>query len=125
MGVSATPNEALQREWEEHGLDKYVGMISGQEMGKKAEHLKYGAVGKYEQGKMLMMGDAPGDLKAARANDILFFPINPGEEEASWKLFFEEAADRFFAGEYGGDYEQKLIDDFLAHLPAAPPWETV
>jgi len=125
MVVSATPNEALVREWEEHDLAKYVGMICGQEMGKKAEHLKYGAVGKYEPGKMLMMGDASGDLRAARANDLLFYPINPGEEEASWKRFFEEAADKFFAGEYGGAYEQELIDDFMAHLPSDPPWPTV
>ena len=125
MVVSATPNEALEREWAEHDLDKYAAMICGQEMGKKAEHLKYGAVGKYEQHRMLMIGDAPGDLKAARANDILFFPINPGDEESSWKLFHDEAAERFFAGDYGGDYEQRLIDDFMAHLPSEPPWPTV
>ena len=33
----------------------------------------------------LMIGDAPGDYKAAEANNCLFFPINPGAEEASWQ----------------------------------------
>lgn len=32
-----------------------------------------------------MIGDAPGDLKAARGNGALFFPVNPGDEEESWK----------------------------------------
>jgi len=123
MVVSATPNEALQREWEEHGIAEYTAMICGQEMGKKAEHIKYGAVGKYDGDKILMVGDAPGDMKAAKRNDALFFPVNPGDEAASWKRFHDEAADKFFAGEYGGGYELKLIDDFMAHLPSVPPWE--
>jgi len=38
--VSATPCEALTREWEEHDIAKYVDIIAGQEMGKKAEHLR-------------------------------------------------------------------------------------
>ena len=37
--VSATPNEALQREWEEHDLAKYVAAICGQEIGTKKEML--------------------------------------------------------------------------------------
>ena len=48
MVVSATPGEALEREWEEHGLRPYVGLIAGQELGSKAEHLALAAVGRYE-----------------------------------------------------------------------------
>ncbi|MDY6914079.1 MAG: HAD hydrolase-like protein [Planctomycetota bacterium] len=123
MVVSATPNEALKREWQEHGIASRVRMICGQEMGSKKEHLQYGAAGKYEPEKILMVGDAPGDMKAARANNVLFYPINPGDEAASWKRFAEEAADKFFAGEYAGEYEQKLIDEFMAYLPEVPPWK--
>jgi phosphoglycolate phosphatase-like HAD superfamily hydrolase len=122
MVVSATPNEALQREWEEHDIARYAAMICGQEMGKKAEHLQYGAGGKYPPEKILMVGDAPGDLKAARANHACFFPVNPGGEAASWQRFYEEAAERFFAGEYRGQYEDGLVADFAAHLPSVPPW---
>ena len=39
-----------------------------------------------------MVGDAPGDLKAAKANKALFYPINPGSEDASWKRFHDEAS---------------------------------
>ncbi len=123
MVVSATPNEALNREWEEHDIARYVRMICGQEMGSKKEHLRYGAGGKYDAGKVLMIGDAPGDMKAAKANDFLFYPVNPGDEAASWKRFCDEAVEKFFAGQYAGDYEQRLIDEFMTYLPSTPPWK--
>ncbi|MCD6303344.1 MAG: HAD hydrolase-like protein [Planctomycetes bacterium] len=123
MVVSATPNEALHREWREHDIARYTAMICGQELGKKSEHLKYGAGGKYPPENILMIGDAPGDLKAARSVNACFYPINPGEEVASWKRFHEEAAEMFFGGRYRGSYEDGLIEEFTARLPARPPWE--
>ena len=121
--VSATPGEALRREWAEHDIARYARLICGQEMGSKTEHLRYAAGGKYAPGKVLMVGDAPGDLKAAQANGALFFPVNPGDEATSWKRFLEEAADRFFKGKYAGAYEKALIDEFLTLLPETPPWK--
>ncbi len=134
--VSATPCEALEREWEENDIAQYAAVIAGQEMGKKAEHIclvnggeidgKGGVAKKgsrYASDHILMIGDAPGDMKAARENDALFFPINPGEEEKSWELFFNEAADKFFDGTYAGEYEAKLIEDFHKRLPDTPPWK--
>ncbi|PKO22508.1 MAG: haloacid dehalogenase [Chloroflexi bacterium HGW-Chloroflexi-1] len=121
--VSATPTEALTREWEEHDIAKYVRVIAGQELGKKDEHLTLAAQGKYAPDHILMIGDAPGDMRAARANNALFYPINPGHEDKSWKRFYKEAAYKFLAGEYAGDYEKMLIDEFLALLPEVPPWK--
>jgi phosphoglycolate phosphatase-like HAD superfamily hydrolase len=120
---SATPGEALIREWQEHEIDRYTFAIAGQEAGSKAEHIAMAAAGKYELPNMLMIGDALGDLKAAKANKALFFPINPGDEEDSWKLFYEEALDKFIAGEYAGEYEAALIKKFDAYLPDTPPWK--
>ena len=120
--VSATPNEALRREWEEHKIAKYVEVIAGQEMGTKAQHLAYAAKGKYEKDHILMIGDAPGDMKAARANDALFYPVNPGDEAKSWQRFHDEAFDKFINGRYAGAYEEKLIAEFDACLPETPPW---
>jgi len=120
--VSATPGEALHREWKEHGVAEYMSVIAGQEMGKKAEHLALAAGGKYPPEKILMIGDAPGDMKAARANDAMFYPINPGHEEASWARFVEEAGPKFLAGEYTRDYEAALVAEFEAMLPETPPW---
>ena len=121
--VSATPCEALTREWEEHDIAKYAEVIAGQEMGTKKEHLDYAAKGKYEKNHVLMVGDAPGDMKAAKANNALIYPVNPGDEEKSWQRFFEEACDKFFNGEYAGAYEEKLIAEFDKYLPETPPWK--
>ena len=121
--VSATPMEALTREWEEHGIAPYVRVIAGQEMGKKALHLELATQGKYASDHVLMIGDAPGDMKAARANDALFYPINPGHEEESWQRFYDEAMHRFLAGEYAGEYETALVAEFEKLLPDVPPWQ--
>jgi len=122
--VSATPGEALEREWEEHDIAKYAALICGQEMGSKKEHLKLAAGGKYSNDCILMIGDAPGDLSAARANGALFFPVNPGHEEESWERFYCEAMDRFFDHTYAGSYEAALIAEFEKLLPEKPPWKT-
>lgn len=121
--VSQTPTEALEREWEEHDIAKYVRTIAGQEHGTKKQHLKTAAAGKYASGHVLMIGDAFGDLDAARANGALFFPINPGHEEASWKRFYDEGISKFLAGQFAGDYENKLLAEFTKLLPDAPPWQ--
>lgn len=121
--VSQTPGEALIREWEEHNIQNYVKVIAGQEYGTKAEHLKYAAKGKYPEDKILMIGDAPGDFQAAKSNNVLFYPINPGHEEASWQRFYEEALEEFFNGNFAGEYEQKLISEFESYLPENPHWE--
>lgn len=120
---SATPTEALKREWEEHGIAKYARMIAGQEMGSKKEHIQLASNGKYSKNCILMIGDAPGDMKAAKANEVLFFPINPGQEDDSWEQFFKEAADKFLNNLYSDDYEKQLIENFEKRLPENPPWE--
>jgi phosphoglycolate phosphatase-like HAD superfamily hydrolase len=120
--VSQTPGEALNREWVEHDIDKYVKIICGQEYGTKSEHIKYAAKGKYSDDKILMIGDAPGDMKAAKSNGALFYPINPGHEEDSWERLYKEDIDRFFLGSFAGEYEKKLIEDFDKCLPKTPNW---
>jgi phosphoglycolate phosphatase-like HAD superfamily hydrolase len=121
--VSQTPGEALEREWAEHSLDKYVCIIAGQERGTKTEHIAFAASGKYQPDHVLMIGDAPGDMKAARGNNALFFPINPGYEQESWQRFFEEGLHKFLSLEYAGDYEAGLIAEFEKFMPENPPWK--
>jgi phosphoglycolate phosphatase-like HAD superfamily hydrolase len=123
MVVSQTPFEALKREWEENRIDGFLRMIAGQEHGTKAEHLRFAAKGKYPDDKILMIGDANGDLKAAKSNGVLFYPINPGKEEQSWGKLLSEGLDRFFAGKYAGDYEKDLIKEFETYLPEHPGWK--
>lgn len=118
--VSATPTEALHAEWEEHNIAPLVRAIFGQEHGSKKEVLQVAS--KYPAGNVLMVGDAPGDMKAAQANGCLFFPINPGREEASWQRLYEEGIERFLDGSFVGEYQDRLLNEFDDLLPASPPW---
>lgn len=120
--VSATPMGALVREWQAAGIAAYAQVIAGQELGTKAEQLQAIAAGRYAPNHLLMIGDAIGDLKAARSVEALFFPIHPGQEEESWRRFYEEGVHRFLAGEFAGEYESALIAEFERRLPETPPW---
>ena len=119
---SATPTPALQAEWSEHGISKFVAEICGQEVGSKAEILTVGKAHGYAPDKILMIGDAPGDMKAALSVGALFYPINPGHEEASWERFLSEACDKFFKGTFAGAYQTSLIAEFDRYLPEKPTW---
>jgi phosphoglycolate phosphatase-like HAD superfamily hydrolase len=123
MVVSQTPLEALEREWLENDLKKYVSVIAGQEHGTKSEHIALAAKGKYPDDKILMIGDAFGDLNAAKINGILFFPINPGKEDLSWEIFLNEGLEKFTHGTFSGHYEEMLISEFRKSLPETPPWK--
>ena len=121
--VSQTPLEALDREWIEHDLKKYVRAIAGQEHGTKTEHIALAAKGKYAENKILMIGDAKGDLDAAKNNGVLFYPIIPGKEDKSWERFLNEGLDKFTKGKFAGSYEDSLLKEFSKSLPEIPPWK--
>ncbi len=121
--VSQTPTEALTREWHEHGIDRHVRAIAGQELGSKAQHLAEASGGRYADGRRLMIGDAVGDLSAAQETGCLFYPIVPGDEEASWERFYLEGLPRFVSGSFDVNYEQELLVAFLRALPEIPPWQ--
>lgn len=120
--VSQTPEEALVSEWREHGIDGFIRVIAGQELGAKSEHLEMATNGRYETSNVLMIGDAPGDRRAAEAVGAHFFPINPGHEEESWQRFVTEGYDRFLAGEFAGAYQAERNAEFESLLPDTPPW---
>ncbi|HEX2921472.1 MAG TPA: HAD hydrolase-like protein [Bacteroidales bacterium] len=115
--ISQTPSEAVIREWKENGLDVYTRAIAGQEYGTKSEQLKHAAGGKYDKDKVIMIGDAIGDLNASEANGILFFPIIPGKEEESWKIFINEGLPVFLEGKFLGDFQKNIINEFRRSLP--------
>jgi phosphoglycolate phosphatase-like HAD superfamily hydrolase len=122
MVISQTPTDALEREWAENELEGFVCAIAGQELGTKTQHLEMAAKEKYAPENILMIGDAPGDHNAATANEALFFPINPGDEEASWERLHSEGLEKFFGGNFAGDYQQQLLADFENRLPENPTW---
>jgi phosphoglycolate phosphatase-like HAD superfamily hydrolase len=117
---SATPGVALKKEWAEHRIDQYVSEICGQEQGTKKELLAQAQ--QYKPQHALMIGDALGDYNAAQANDCLFFPINPGAEDASWERFYREGIDLFLSGRFAGEYQDSLLAEFRKYLPEKPTW---
>ncbi|NLD34050.1 MAG: HAD family hydrolase [Clostridiales bacterium] len=119
--VSATPKEAVRREWAEHDLMQYVSVACAQEDGNKTQCIQSLAK-HYAPNQVLMIGDAPGDLEAARASGALFFPILPGDELHSWKQFASTGVRHFLNGSFAGAYEQERIEAFDNSLPDSPPW---
>lgn len=121
--ISSASTDSLGQEWAEHGLDRYVAVIAGQEMGPKVRQLAYATEGKYDDNHVLMIGDSPGDLEAAKANDALFYPIVPEREAASWRRFHDRIFDRFVTGEYAGGCEAEQIAGFDRCFSESPSWQ--
>lgn len=110
--VSAANSEALYSEWARHNLLEEVDVVFGQEAGTKAhciETLKsYG----YKNDEILMVGDAPGDLQAAKVNGVFFYPILFGQEKYSWEELVNEALGNLTKGAFTREYQEKLIKEF-------------
>lgn len=114
--VSSANLQAVKEEWALYGLLDHVDILLVQNVGSKAfciaELLKKG----YDQNKVLMAGDAPGDLDAAKANGVFYYPILVRHEEESWMEFRETAVDKLTEGSYAGAYQQEKLDAFLDNL---------
>ena len=109
--VSSANAGAIQSEWNRHGLAQYMNVMLGQEVGSKAACIHAMAEGRYDKDKVLMVGDALGDLDAAQKNGVLFYPILVGREEESWKRLAEEAIHKLLHGIYRGAYQEQLIKE--------------
>lgn len=114
--VSSANLQAVTEEWSMHGLLEHTDIVLAQDVGSKAfcigELLKKG----YDRTKVLMVGDAPGDYKAAQSNGVFYYPILVRHEAESWKEFKETAVSRLTAGTYGGTYQQEKVQVFLRNL---------
>lgn len=114
--VSSANLQAVEEEWELYGLLDHVDILLAQDVGSKAfciaEMLKKG----YAKENVLMTGDAPGDLDAARSNGVFYYPILVRHEAESWSEFRETAVDSFTSGSYSGTYQAEKIEAFLNNL---------
>jgi len=120
--VSKTPYADLANYWEAQKIDRYIQMIAGQEMGSKGHHIEIAKkAGQYNDNQVMMIGDGGGDLKAVKENNGLFYPTPPGKEKQAWGNF-PDAFQKFIQGEYVGNYEKILLDDFKKALLTSPPW---
>ena len=114
--VSSANPEAVREEWKRFGLIGSVDLLCTQEMGSKAYCISRLCEKGYGTENVLMCGDAPGDDHAAKTNGVLYFPILVNQEKESWKLFLDEALERFVKGAYAGEYQDKRRAAFNHNL---------
>jgi len=114
--VSSANGGAVMEEWTRHELAPSVKVMLGQEAGTKAACIAGLKENNFSADKVLMVGDAPGDLEAALKNGVLYYPILVGKEEFSWKRLATEALSKLMDGSYRGEYQEKLIDEFNSSL---------
>ena len=114
--VSSANLDAVLEEWERYGLLDHTDIVLAQDSGSKTfcigELLKAG----YARDHVLMCGDAPGDLDAAKKNGVFYYPILVRHEAESWQEFMGKAVSKLLDGSYGGAYQQEKIDAFLNNL---------
>ncbi len=113
--VSSANRGAVLDEWTEHKLLDHVDIVLAQDCGSKAhciaEMLKFG----YAPGRVLMVGDAPGDRDAAAQNGVYYYPILVRREGESWEELRAHGLAHLQNGTYAG-YEAERIAEFLKNL---------
>ena len=116
--VSSANLDAILDEWERYQLLPHVDLVLAQNAGTKAyciqELLKKG----YDKKNVMMCGDAPGDLDAAKVNGVLYYPILVGREKDAWSEFAEVGFQKFIDGTYEGVYQERQIERFIQNLSA-------
>lgn len=114
--VSSANLGAVLEEWEQHGLLEHTDVILSQNDGSKAFCIGKLLERGYDCDKVVMCGDAPGDLAAAQKNGVYFYPILVRRERESWQEFIDVAAGKLTGGCYGGDYQDAKRQEFLKNL---------
>ncbi len=114
--VSSANRQAVLDEWGAHGLMGYMDAVMAQDAGSKARCIRELAKKGYDRDRILMVGDALGDYKAAQENGVFFYPILACREAESWQEFREEGGPRFRDGDYGGAYQKEVLEAFMDNL---------
>ena len=114
--VSSANYEAVMEEWSDHGLLAHIDLLLSQNIGSKShcihELLRKG----YDTNHVIMIGDAPGDEKAADENHVLFYPILVKQEAKSWNEFSEHVFGKFLQQDFREDsiyYKRKFYYNFV------------
>jgi phosphoglycolate phosphatase-like HAD superfamily hydrolase len=112
--VSSANRDAVEQEWERCGLLEHVDILLCQDAGSKAHCIKELRKKGYAPNHIIMVGDAPGDLDAAKKNGIYFYPILVRKEEKSWSSI-HVAIESLIKGEYD-NISEKLEQSFIENL---------
>lgn len=113
--ISTANREALLEEWGEYALLDYADVILAQDSGSKehciSELLKKG----YHKSHILMVGDAPGDMDAAKQNKVYFYPMLCGHEEECWAELKDIGYGKLRSADYK-PYEASRVYAFFRNL---------
>lgn len=107
--VSSANPKAVEDEWTRFGLMEYITYVMAQDKGTKKDCINTLLSMGYTRNKTLMVGDAPGDRKAALSNSVRFFPIVVRKETDSWNMLSTESNQKFFDGTFDDAYQKELI----------------
>lgn len=114
--VSSANAGAVKEEWTRHNLIEHTDIMLAQDAGTKAYCISQLLQAGYEKDHVLMIGDAPGDQKAAEDNGVLYYPILVKKEKSSWEQFLSEGLEKFLSGTYAGIYQEERIEEFQKNL---------
>lgn len=114
--VSSANAGAVREEWTRHNLIEHTDIMLAQDAGTKAYCIGQLLQKGYEKSHVLMIGDAPGDQKAAEDNGVLYYPILVKKEKSSWERFLSEGLEKFLSETYSGKYQEERINEFQKNL---------
>jgi phosphoglycolate phosphatase-like HAD superfamily hydrolase len=114
-------SQDTERDWRRAGLlGSALGLgeivFVGEEGGSVMEIAQ--AAKLYARGPVLVVGDSPVELEAARSSGTSFYPIRPGRERESWQKLVKDYFPAFVKG------ERASADSagFLAIFAVGPAW---
>lgn len=113
--VSSANYEAVREEWLDNGLLDHIDLLLSQNIGSKSHCIHELLAKGYDPDHVIMIGDAPGDEKAADENRVHFYPILVRQEAKSWKEFSEYGFEKFLQQKFGDDavcYKKKFYENF-------------
>ncbi|TCK92494.1 haloacid dehalogenase-like hydrolase [Natranaerovirga hydrolytica] len=107
--VSSANLSAIKEEWQKCGLYQLVDYFYSQSDGTKSECINRLISTGYHRNKIIMIGDALGDFKAAETNQVWFFPILAAKESMSWLDLKQKYLNRFFNQQFNKTIQEKLF----------------
>ena len=115
--VSSANLDAVLEEWEKHGILPHVDIVLAQNAGSKAACIEKLLTFGYDQKKVMMIGDAPGDRKAAQKNGVFYYPILVTKEKESWERM-PQAVEKLMDGTFDDAYQAQLVEEIEKNLGA-------
>lgn len=107
--VSSANKLAIEEEWKMSGLYDLVDYFFAQDDGTKSECIKKLLVSGYDNERTIMVGDAVGDYKAARTNQVWFYPILSSKESESWFELKKNYLCEFLSGNFNIELQNNLL----------------